>query len=246
MNRIGCIHQPPFAPWLGIAESMLVCDVFVVYDDVQFEQGGWQNRNKIKTGNGPAWLTVPIRIKGKFGQVLREVEIAEEFNPTKMLRTIEMNYGRAPFFSAHFPGFVGVLSEPETHLVPLNVKLLEYLKQALDAKCEFIYSSSLTIGQATKTVKLVRILEATNCDTLYSGSGTKTYYDDAEFRRHNMQVVWHEYEKRHAVYPQQYMKQGFIPGLCFLDMLFNCGGEAMREILLQSGNAKIAEYDCVA
>ena len=54
------ILQPGFLPWLGFFDQMRRADHFVYYDDVQFDKHGWRNRNRIKTANGVAWVTVQI------------------------------------------------------------------------------------------------------------------------------------------------------------------------------------------
>ena len=57
------ILQPGYLPWLGFFEQMYRSDVFVIYDDVQYDKEGWRNRNRIKTANGAQWLTVPVLVK---------------------------------------------------------------------------------------------------------------------------------------------------------------------------------------
>ena len=56
--------QPGYLPWLGFFDQLRRADVFVYYDDVQYDKHGWRNRNRIKTQNGPLWLTVPVRHAG--------------------------------------------------------------------------------------------------------------------------------------------------------------------------------------
>lgn len=50
-------------------------DEFILYDDVQFTRRDWRNRNRIKTPQGVHWLTVPVKVKGRFLQSIRETEI---------------------------------------------------------------------------------------------------------------------------------------------------------------------------
>jgi hypothetical protein len=69
------VLQPGYLPWLGFFDQMRRCDIFVYYDDVQFDKNGWRNRNRIKTAQGPLWLTVPVRQAGRAGQRIDEVEI---------------------------------------------------------------------------------------------------------------------------------------------------------------------------
>ena len=52
-------HQPHYLPWLGYLDKMAKADVFVVMDDLQYERENFQNRQKLKLNNGPAWISVP-------------------------------------------------------------------------------------------------------------------------------------------------------------------------------------------
>jgi hypothetical protein len=238
--RVVCIHQPPFLPWLGIAESLLVCDVFVVYDDVQYEDGGVQNRNRIKTASGDAWLTVPVR--KRFGQLVSEVAIADTFSPAKLLRTIEVNYASAPYFGAHFDELASVVGGSTWHrLIDLNVALLRLLRTTLGSTCDLITATELGVPVADKRNRLPAICTAAGCEWIYSGSGMRRYLPDSEtvYANAGVGVIWHDYERRHAEYPQQFPRLGFVPCLSWIDMWFNCGAVAMRERLLASGRMLI-------
>ena len=54
------IHQPEYLPWLGYFEKMLRADVFVLLDNVQFSEGDFHNRTRIKGTAGVQWLSVPV------------------------------------------------------------------------------------------------------------------------------------------------------------------------------------------
>jgi hypothetical protein len=67
------VLQPGYLPWLGYFDLMHKADVFVHYDDVQFDKHGWRNRNRVKGPKGPVWLTVPVRHSGRSGQSILDV-----------------------------------------------------------------------------------------------------------------------------------------------------------------------------
>src|ERR1043165_5905453 len=97
---IVAIHQPHYLPWLRYFEKIARSDVFVLLDDVQYEKNGFQNRNKIKTGQGWAYLTVPV--KKPLLVPINEVLIDNTSGwQDKHLRAIELNYGKAPYFKQH-------------------------------------------------------------------------------------------------------------------------------------------------
>jgi hypothetical protein len=58
------ILQPSYIPWRGYFHQIQKADVFVFYDDVQYDKHGWRNRNRLKGPNGTYWLTIPFLTKG--------------------------------------------------------------------------------------------------------------------------------------------------------------------------------------
>ena len=70
------INQPAYLPWLGYFERIANSDLHIVLDHVQFEKNSFTNRNKIRTKEGWMWLSVPVKTKGKFGELnINELEI---------------------------------------------------------------------------------------------------------------------------------------------------------------------------
>lgn len=64
-------------------EQMHKSDVFVIYDDVQYDKESWRNRNRIKTANGVQWLTVPVIVKFDAHPLITEVMIDNKKNWAK-------------------------------------------------------------------------------------------------------------------------------------------------------------------
>ncbi len=69
------VLQSNYIPWKGYFDMIAAVDEFILYDDMQYTRRDWRNRNLIKTAQGVQWLTVPVRVKGKFHQTIRETEI---------------------------------------------------------------------------------------------------------------------------------------------------------------------------
>lgn len=113
------ILQPSYLPWLGYFEQIDRSDVFVFYDDVQYDKHGWRNRNKIKTPKGWQWLTVPVY--HNFGQKIYEVKINNNIPwRRKHLKSLQANYARAPYYQTYIKFFekslfttLGVFSRSE-------------------------------------------------------------------------------------------------------------------------------------
>src|SRR5262245_32621657 len=103
----GVILQPSYIPWRGYFDQIRRADVFVFYDDVQYDKHGWRNRNRIKTANGVQWLTIPVASGGCVTQktLIKDVPIIWTKDwAAKHWMTIKQAYGkRAPHFARYAP-----------------------------------------------------------------------------------------------------------------------------------------------
>ena len=75
-------------------------------------RGGLQNRNQIKTATGASWLTVPVR--ASLSKTIAETEIADPRWRERHVRTIEMNYARAPYLGRFMEQFRPLLERDWT------------------------------------------------------------------------------------------------------------------------------------
>jgi hypothetical protein len=71
------IVQSNYIPWKGYFDLIAAVDEFILYDDMQYTRRDWRNRNRIKTPRGVQWLTVPVKVRGKRLQKIRQTEIEE-------------------------------------------------------------------------------------------------------------------------------------------------------------------------
>ena len=109
--KIGLL-QSSYLPWLGFFDQIAKSEIFIFYDDVQFEEGSWRNRNRIKTKTGWSWLTVPVYKTGHFGQKIHEVKINNTIPwQKKHLRAIYLNYHQTPYFGKYYHDIEKVLEQ---------------------------------------------------------------------------------------------------------------------------------------
>ncbi len=229
-------HQLHYLPWLRYFHKIANCDTFVVLDNIQFNKNGWQNRNKIKTPQGAALLTVPIQ--NKFQQLISDVQI-DTTQPwaKKHWRTIELNYQKSPFFKEHEPFFRGIYDRPWNFLNELNYEMFFYYVKALGIQTKIVRSSDLNLkGEATE--RLIGICKELGAKAYVTGAyATQVYLDAGLFEREGIELVTQEFKC--PEYLQQFREVGFIPELSIIDLLFNCGPKSL-EILMQ-GNFYSAE-----
>lgn len=225
------VLQPSYLPWLGYFDQYDWSDVFVLYDDVQYDKHGWRNRNRILTPNGLQWLTVPVLTRGKDKPLNLEVEI-DNRKPwqKKHLRSLQQAYSKAPCFDEVYPALEAVLSRDWQLLVDLDLALLEALTRLLDMKWKVVRSSELGIP-GRKTERLIGICERFGATDYLTGDAAREYLDESAFEAAGVRVHWHGYQ--HPEYRQR--NDGFEPFLSVVDLLFNHGSRS-KAILVSKEN----------
>jgi len=223
-SRALVVLQPGYLPWLGFFEQMLRADIFVYYDDVQYDKHGWRNRNRIKTPAGPLWLTVPVRHGGLGKPRILDIEIdASAQWVRKHVGSLRQYYRSAPFADRYLPDLEELLQQPWTRLVDLDLAVAAKLAEWFAITTPTIRSSALGID-GERSDRLVRLCRHFGATQYLSGSAARSYLDVALFERHGIEVVWQDY--RHPAYPQ--LHGNFIPYLSAIDLLLNCGPESGR------------------
>ena len=217
------ILQPGYLPWLGFFEQVHRCDVFVLYDDVQFEKGSWRNRNRIKTPNGPQWLTVPVLLKGQGFPLINDVVINGAVPwQKKHIKAISLNYARAPFFDDYAEGLFEILNRPWKLLIDLDLALLYWFMKTLTISTPVLLASDLGI-QGSNVQRLIDIIRSIGGKTFYEGLSGKNYIDVQLFEEAGISVIFQEYH--HPIYPQ--LHGDFLSRLSIVDLLFNCGPDSL-------------------
>ena len=221
------VLQPSYLPWLGYFDQMYKSDLFVLYDDVQYDKHGWRNRNRIKTSQGPLWLTVPVLTHGQGLPTNRDARIdARQPWARKHLQALRVNYARAVAFAEVFDALAPVLEGSWTHLGDLNRAVLDALCGLLGLTRRILWSSELDIpGQ--KTERLINICRALGAGRYLTGDAASDYLDETQFAANDIRVEYHHY--RHPVYAQLHGE--FVPYLSVVDLLMNHGRESLRVLV---------------
>lgn len=231
-NRpIVAIHQPNFFPWLGYFDKLARADLFIILDNVQFPKtgGSWSNRVKLLINGQAAWVTAPI-VRSYHG--LRLISDMEINNTTpwrdKLLKTVQMNYARTPFFVSVLPFLAELINNPTDSLGEYNLATIRALSKVLQIDpSKFILGSTLNVtGSATEL--LIALVKAVGGSTYLCGGGTTGYQQDELFAQASLGLIYQNFQ--HPLYLQN-APNGFIPGLSILDALMYCGFAGTSSLL---------------
>lgn len=255
-------HQPHYLPWLRYFGKIAKSDIFILLDDIQYNKGGYQNRNFIKGSGGKVRLTVPV--KHRYQESLLNVQISPDpLWRLKHLRSLEEGYRTAFFFHSYISFFEELYAASWEYLTPLNEHILNHILSFLGITTTIVKSSQLKSmhvqsadpegrrspvggpaadsGNETLsgTDRLIRLVKETGGSFYLAGAyGMGAYLDRAKMEEAGIKVLM--YDWKCPIYKQQFSEKGFIPELSIVDLLFNEGNSSLN-ILLNGG--KIANVD---
>src|ERR1039457_4505458 len=97
------VMQPYFFPYIGYWQLIQAVGRFVIFDDVNYINRGWINRNRILINGVPAYITAPL---SRSSQNKRICDI--ELQPSiewrhKLGKMVGNTYRKAPHFLEVFP-----------------------------------------------------------------------------------------------------------------------------------------------
>ena len=223
------ILQPSYIPWRGFFHQIQKADVFVFYDDVQFDRHGWRNRNRIKTPQGGKWLTIPVHSQGHLIEhtPIHEIEVCwnDDWSRKHGL-TLQQHYGRAPCFERYRELLERVYSRRDALLADFTIDLTIQIASELGLHhTRFVRSSTLGVT-GVKTDRLLNILAKVKATHYISGPSARAYIEADKFAAAGITLEYMTYD--YPEYPQLYPP--FDPQVSILDLLFMTGPDAPRYI----------------
>jgi len=218
------ISQSNYIPWKGYFNNIKSVDEFVLYDDMQYTKRDWRNRNKIKTQNGLKWLTIPVEVKGRFYQKIKDTKISDENWHIKHLDILKNNYAKAKCYK-DVVGFIEELYHTATqkYLSEINRHFLSKICTFLEIDTKISFSSDYKLLKEGKTERLVDLCLQLGASEYYTGSAAKNYMDNSLFEKGNISVFYFDYSN-YPEYSQLYGK--FEHNVSILDLIFNEGNTA--------------------
>ncbi len=212
------IHQPAYLPWLGYFDRIAKSDIFIFLDTVQFERNSFTNRNRIKTANGPIWLTVPVLLRGHLAKKLSEIEIDERQDwRGKHLRSIEQNYRRAAGFADRFDRLKAQYDLVASGLADFCFAQLKFWLRELAIGTRIVRASEQAVT-GSKSELVLSLCRNAGATTYLSGPLGRGYLDEGQFKAAGISVRYHDFQ--HPIYPQLYGE--FIPAMAIVDYWMNC------------------------
>lgn len=225
MGKKVAIVQSNYIPWKGYFDLINFADEFILLDNVQYSKRDWRNRNSIKTPNGLMWLTIPVKVRGRYFQKINETVIDDLKWNQRHWKSIVNNYFKAKYFKEYNVIFENLyMGLNEEFLSQINYKFLTTICEILGIKTKLSWSMdyNLTEGKTERLVDLCKQAEATE---YLSGPAAKNYINDELFSKEGIVLRYMDY----SGYPEY--NQLFPPfehHVSIIDLIFNEGPDATK------------------
>lgn len=220
------IVQSNYIPWKGYFDLIARVDEFVLYDDMQFTRRDWRNRNKIKTPHGLKWLTIPVDVKGKYFQAIKDTVVADGDWARSHREAFRQNYKKAGAYSQYSVWLDDLYERAGKlkYLSEINFLFISEIMKLVGIDTPLRWSSEFEL-LGEKSERLAIICEQAGAQRYVSGPAARDYLDPAPFTERGVDVEWMDYSD----YPEY--RQLFAPfdhHVTVLDLILNEGSRASQ------------------
>lgn len=233
-NKTVAIVQSNYIPWKGYFDLIGLADEFILFDDVQYTRRDWRNRNRIKGPSGPIWLTIPVQVKGKYHQKIKETVIGDPAWNRRHWKTLAHNYTQ----TRHFAEFRPVLEElylgsSERSLSRVNHRFITAICRMLSIDTTISWSMDYDLAEG-KTERLVSLCRGAGATEYISGPAARVYLDESLFRQEGIAVRWMDYS---GYPPYRQLYPPFEHHVSIVDLILNEGRDARRYMKCSTAEA---------
>ncbi|RXA21935.1 hypothetical protein EQO05_01575 [Methanosarcina sp. MSH10X1] len=224
--------QPYFLPYIGYWQLINSVDKFIVDDNLQFMKAGWINRNRILLNAKDFFITIPLKGGSNSHQYtlrIRERFISNQYfdkDVDKLLRTIRLAYGKAPYFKETMPIIEKCFLYDEKNLSGFISNSIQIISEYLGITTEIIFSPDIEIDPSLKGQDRVIEICKNFSATLYINSiGGFELYDSKSFESNGIKLNFLKSK------PNEYKQfdNEFMPNLSIIDvMMFNSRDDVIK------------------
>lgn len=219
------IMQPYFFPYIGYWQLIKSVDTFVIFDDVNFINKGYINRNNILLDGCAHRINLQLK-QASQNKHINEIMLGD--NREKVLQLISLAYKKAPM---HTP-VMKLLSRLFEHE---DLNLARFLGYSIQAVCEylgierqFLYSSDIEHDLTLRGQnKIIGLCEQLGASRYINAIGGKDLYNRSDFLNYNIQLDFIKTDN--ISYPQ--LSDEFIGNLSIIDVLMFNNKQSLQSLM---------------
>lgn len=224
------IMQPYSFPYLGYYQLIQAVDKFIIYDDVNFINRGWVNRNNILVNDKPFLFTVPLKNASQ-NKLINEIDVMEEIAwKKKFLKTIEQSYGKTAQFKKVFLLISEIINTPFKKIHELALTSIEKVSEYLSIPTHIIRS---TVDYGNQNLKgqerILDICKREQADRYINPIGGIEIYSLQMFDERGIRL---NFLKTNTIRYHQFNNE-FVPNLSIIDVLMFNSPKEITDLLKQ-------------
>ena len=227
--KIG-IMQPYFFPYLGYWQLLNYVDKFVVFDDVNYINRGWINRNRILVNGQPKYFNIPM-LGASQNKLINEIGVNIVPEEISRMKSILYNaYRKAPFYKDNSDFLDCILSFETNNLAEFLTHSIIKIKEVLDVNTEIVISSHLEKNALSRGEdRIIEICDALDANCYVNPIGGIELYSFENFKRRNIDLRF--LKMKDVIYKQ--FENDFQSSLSIIDVLMFNSVETVKEMLLE-------------
>ena len=224
------IMQPYLFPYIGYFQLVHEADVFVFYDDVNYINKGWINRNRILLNGKDHMFTLACK-EASQNKLIKDIEVQDDAKSIgKLLATMQTAYKKAPFYNDVYPVVARVLQHAGGR------KLSDVTAESVRVVCDYLgmnrtFRTSSEIydnRELKKADRLIDICLREGITDYVNPSGGQEIYTKEYYAERGVQLSF--------LQPQrvEYAQSGnsFVPWLSIIDVLMYNSAEEIKNNIL--------------
>lgn len=225
--KIG-IMQPYFLPYIGYWQLLNAVDKYIIYDDVNYINRGWINRNRILLNSKDKMITLSLKEVSQ-NKLIKEIELLNnEKEREKLLKTISQSYKKAPFYDEVYPLIEEILNFKEINLGKFLENSIKKIIEYLEINTTILISSEIEKDNMLKGKnKILDICKNLGASEYYNAIGGQELYSYEEFNKEGIKL---KFLKSGNIEYKQF-KNEFIPNLSIIDVMMFNSKEKIKEFL---------------
>ncbi|MDR0207812.1 MAG: WbqC family protein [Pseudomonas putida] len=229
------VMQPYFFPYIGYFQLMNYVDEWVIFDEVQFIDKGWMNRNRVLHPDlSKQWqfITVPLAKRGQFDRVM-DINIVRDPSWRDAIMGKLTAYRKAPFYRETAAFVHDCLADAPESLNALLESTLRKTASYLNISTPISVQSrqAWALPEVTHAGQwAVEISKVKGANSYVNPIGGSGIFRQAEFDAAGVELKFLKPTLRSYV---QYRGGDFVEGLSIIDVLMWNDKAALEQMLKQ-------------
>lgn len=227
------IMQPYFFPYIGYFQLLDTVDLWIAFDDTQFIDKGWINRNRIlhpEPAKEWQFITLPLAKRGQFDKI-RDIRIKSDFDwHAQILGKLTAYKKKAPYYKQTIDFVHSCFDTHENNLARFVIRSLKMTSECIGIQTPIEIQSDmdLKLGKIEHPGQwALRISQAVGAGEYINPLGGIDIFNRKEFESAGVKLTF--LQPMLAPYSQR--RDGFVSGLSIIDVMMFNSSEALRELL---------------